>query len=68
MRYSDSRSIENTQWGKINVYQPSDPANPLCEVFTEDPDTHEENFLSFYDGRFDDNPDKVIAYIEMKMF
>lgn len=65
--YSNSRIIENTQWGKIKVCQPSDPSDKLSEVFTVN-DKGEENFLSFYDGKIDDNPDKIIAYIEMKMF
>ncbi len=64
-QYKDRKSIEVSPWGKINLYLAMDDK---CEVFTENAQTHEEKFLSFYDGLPGDNPDKIIAYIEMKMF
>lgn len=66
-KYSTTKgaTLENTPWGKLNLYLAKDGK---CEVFTEDPATHEEKFLSFYDGQPTDSRDKVLAYIEMKMF
>lgn len=65
--YSDTRTIEDTQWGKIEVCQPADPSQKLCDVFVIDEEQN-KRFLSFYDGRFDDDPRKIASYIEMKMF
>ena len=65
--YSDTRTIEDTQWGKIEVCQPADPSQKLCDVFIVD-SNQSKKFLSFYDGRFDDDPHKIASYIEMKMF
>lgn len=64
--YSEKRTIEDTQWGKIEVCQPADPSMRLCDVFVID--GQNKRFLSFYDGRFDDDPYRIASYIEMKMF
>lgn len=55
----NEKIIDNTRWGQIRVKMAKDGK---CEVFAGD------NFLSFYDGTPDDHEDKIIAYIEQKMF
>lgn len=65
--YSGKRTIEDTQWGRIEVCQPADPSQKLCDVFVIDEEQN-KRFLSFYDGRFNDDPRRIASYIEMKMF
>ena len=66
-KYSTTKgaTLENTSWGKLNLYLAKDDK---CEVFIEDPATNEEKFLSFYNGLPTDSREKILAYIEMKMF
>lgn len=66
-KYSTTKgaTLENTSWGKLNLYLAKDGK---CEVFIEDHTTNEEKFLSFYNGLPTDSREKILAYIEMKMF
>lgn len=58
----NEKIIENTRWGQIKVRMAKDGK---CEVFHG---KNFEKFLSFYDGTPDDHEDRIIAYIEQKMF
>lgn len=61
-KYQD-KVIDGTQWGNIRVHMADDGK---CEVFHLK--NGKEQFLSFYDGVPTDSDDRIVAYIESKMF